>query len=290
MFDQVWSWTKENLQREDDALFSWLWENGQVADMNPATDADQDIAYALYLAHKEWGNEAYLNEAKKIVHDIWNVETEEIGGVRYVAAGNWAVQGKNGVIINPSYLSPYEYRVFAEIDTEHDWMSLVDSSYKILELCSGQAGLAMDWCKIDDQGNVIKNYTFGEKDSSVYSYDALRVPYRVAMDYALHSEPRALEYLKKNKIFLKGWKEDGKIFAVYNQQGEHVGKNDSLASYGIQLVSMSLIDKTIAKEIFEKKIMPIGSWENMSFYDMSWVWFGLHFYADELSKSKADLQ
>jgi len=286
-FDRVWNWTKNNLQtRPTDKLFSWVWQDGKVTDMNPATDADQDIAYALYLANKKWGDESYLNEAKKIISDIWTVETKEIKGIRYVAAGNWAVQDKNGVIINPSYLAPYEYRVFATFDTEHNWMSLVDSSYKMLEQCTGSAGLAMDWCKIGNQGNVVKDYKFGGKDGSVYSYDALRAPYRVAVDYALHKEPRALEYLKKNEIFTKDWKESGKIFAVYNQKGERVAENESLASYGVQLASMSLTDKDIAKEIFEKKIAVINSWENVSFYDLSWLWFGLHFYMDELSKDR----
>jgi len=290
-FDTVWGWTKNNLQvRPDDALFSWLWKNGTVADVNPATDADQDIAYALYLAHQRWGDTGYLSEARKIVRDIWDVETKKIGATQYVAGGNWAVQYTDGVVINPSYLAPYQYRAFATFDTENDWMSLVDSSYKALRLCSGPAVLAMDWCKIDNQGNMVKNFRFGEKDGSIYSYDALRVPFRIAMDYTLNAEPRALEYLKKNKVFLKDWKENGKVFAVYNQQGERMGKNESLASYGVQLVSMSLIDETIAKEIFEKKIATIDSWENVSFYDLSWLWFGLHFYADELGKDKAGLQ
>lgn len=284
-FDRVLNWTKSNLQtRPKDELFSWVWQNGEVTDVNPATDADQDIAYALYLAYKEWGDEVYLNEARTIVRDIWDVETEEIAEIRYVAGGNWAVQHKDGVVVNPSYFAPYQYRVFAIFDTEHNWLSLVDSSYKALELCSGLAGLAMDWCKIDDQGNVMRNYRFGGKDSSVYSYDALRVPFRVAMDYALYIEPRALEYLKKNKVFAENWKEYGKIFAVYNQQGVSVGANESLANYGAQLASMSLTDEVIAKEIFEKKIATIDSWENVSFYDMSWLWLGLHFYAEELSK------
>src|SRR3954469_17661364 len=36
-FNRVWRWTKTNLQR-DDGLFSWRWQNGQVADESPAAD------------------------------------------------------------------------------------------------------------------------------------------------------------------------------------------------------------------------------------------------------------
>ena len=34
--------------------------------------------------------------------------------------------------INPSYFSPYAYRVFKDADPEHDWYSLLDSGYDIL--------------------------------------------------------------------------------------------------------------------------------------------------------------
>lgn len=45
---------------------------------------------------------------------------------------------------------------------------------------------------------------------------------------------------------------------------------------------MSLRDKEIAQEIFEKKIATIVSFEKISFYDLSWIWFGLHFYSDTM--------
>ncbi|MFA6183972.1 MAG: glycosyl hydrolase family 8 [Parcubacteria group bacterium] len=280
-FDKTWNWTKNNLQvRKNDKLFSWLWKNGKVSDTNSATDADQDIAYALYLANKKWGEGLYLDDARKIISDIWKVETKEIKGVRYIGAGNWAVNDASGIIINPSYFAPYQYRVFAQIDPVHDWISLVDSSYKALNHCTSATGLAQDWCKIDNSGKVIKNFKMDKKDNSVYSYDALRVPYRIAMDYYSSNDMRALEYLKKNKIFIEDWGKNKKIFAVYNQKGEHAGKNESLASYGTQLASMSLINKEIAQEILDKKIKTIEFWEKVSFYDLSWIWFGLYFYEE----------
>ena len=285
-FDRVWDWTKSNLQlRPKDKLFAWLWKDGKIADINPATDADQDIAYALYLAHKRWGNEAYLNQAREIVRDIWNIETKEIAGERYVAAGNWATKYTDGVVVNPSYLAPYQYRAFATFNTENDWLSLADSSYKALELCSSSMGLPMDWCKIDNQGNLVKNFKFGNGDSSKYSYDALRVPFRIAMDYALYAEPRALEYLKRNNVFAENWKEQGKIFAVYNQQGEPLVNYESFANYGTQLASMSLTNKELADEIFKKKIVAVDSLYNLGFYNLSWLWFGLRFSGDGLGKN-----
>lgn len=284
MFDIIWKWTKDNLQtRQNDKLFSWLWENGKISDTNPATDADQDIAYALYLASKQWGNEKYRAEAKEIVKDIWNVETKEIVGMRYVAAGNWAVAEKNGVIINPSYLAPYEYRIFAELDPEHNWLSIVDSSYAALNVCTGSSGLAMDWCQLNSKGDIVPKYHLGKKDGSVHSYDALRVPYRVALDYKLNSEPRALEYLQKDSTLPRDWKEQGKIFSAYSQTGKAIQDGESLAAYGAWLAALSVIDGDVAQEVFEKKIAFIDMNKNIDFYDLAWLWFGLRVFDNSTS-------
>ena len=47
---------------------------------------------------------------------------------------------------------------------------------------------------------------------------------------------------------------------------------------------MILINREIAKEIFEKKIVTIQSFDNVDFYDLSWIWFGVSFYADILKQ------
>ena len=285
MFDRVWAWTKSHLQiRSEDKLFSWLWENGKVTDVNPATDADQDIAYALYLAHAKWGEEEYLMDAKDIASDIWNIEMKEIAGDRYVSAGNWATKG-DGVVVNPSYLSPYIYRVFAEIDPERDWMSIVDSSYALLEKCSGKSGLARDWCKLNDDGSVIPGFLLGgkKKDFGVYSYDALRVPYRVALDYKISFDGRAKAYLDRQKILSKDWKLKGKIFAKYAvDSGKNIGTNESLASYGAQIASLSLSDKDAACGIFKKKSSP-DLLKESDFYNLMWLWLGMEFLGDPIS-------
>lgn len=284
-FDNVWNWTRSTLQtRPTDKLFSWVWENGAIPDKNPATDADQDIAYALYLAYKKWGDVAYLNQAKEIVRDIWNVETKEVAGTRYVGAGNWAVLYYPGIVVNPSYLAPYQYRAFATFDTEHAWMSLVDSSYKVLAMCTGALGLAMDWCSLDAQGNLIADFKLNGTESSRYSYDALRVPYRVAMDYLWYGESRGLAHLNKNTVFARDWVAKGEIFAVYTQAGVSEVPYGSLASYGAMLTGVSLVNKTMGSEIFDRKIASVDAFKYAGFYEVAWVLLGLDLYKEKLRR------
>ncbi len=113
--------------------------HGGVLDSSSATDADQDIALALILAHKKWGADRFMELARYIVNDIWSFETREVEGQRYVVAGDWAGMKKD-VIINPSYLAPYACRMFAEQDTSHKWTIIVSTSYDLIYRCSDRQG------------------------------------------------------------------------------------------------------------------------------------------------------
>jgi len=151
-FDEVWGWTKNNLQVRDDRLFAWIWADGAVRDVNSATDGDEDIAYALLLAHERWGDASYREEALAIIRDIWRLDTRIIGGRRVVVAGPYGFDRHDGVMTNPSYLAPSVYRAFARADSENDWIALIDTSYELLEECSYPAGLASDWCIVRHEG------------------------------------------------------------------------------------------------------------------------------------------
>ena len=135
-FEKVWQWTKKNTQRKEDYLFSWQFKvinkKAEILDANPATDADEDIAFALLKAGEKWSKPEYIKEAKLIIKDIWEIETAEFNGKRYVIAGNWANTEKN-IVVNPSYFSPFTYRLFARYDTEHNWNSLINDNYDLLE-------------------------------------------------------------------------------------------------------------------------------------------------------------
>src|SRR5581483_9656600 len=91
-------------------------------------------------------------------------------------------------LINPSYLSPYSYRLFAKIDPAHPWNELVDSSYSVLQksisepLGDTSGGLPPDWVAINKQTGAL-TASSNTALSSDFGYDALRVPFRMALDY-----------------------------------------------------------------------------------------------------------
>lgn len=191
-FDALWNSVKARQQRTD-KLFSWLNTiTGNIADTGAATDADEDIALALVFADRlksygyaGWATSTinYGSEAKAIINAIYE---NEISG-NYVLPDNYKTPKWNA-----SYFSPATYKVFAEFDNSstHNWKTVIDQNYALLNLQRGAAkGLAPDWCSLD--GVTSNNNPTGMQ----FGYDAIRVPYRLALDSIWYGETRAQSFL-----------------------------------------------------------------------------------------------
>lgn len=293
IFDKVYNWTKWNLQREEDNLFAWLWGQKSkkhwepvkygIIDNNAATDADIEIAVCLIHASKFWNEPIYREEAQKIMNDIWDKETIVIKGERIVIAGIYQKYQEN-VEINPSYFLVHSFRVFHEVDKKNDWPKLIDSSYRLLDYCIDNipSGLPPDVFYINkNTGKIIF-----DKEKSDFSYDAIRVFYRVYVDYELTRDPRAEKVLSRSKFFIKKWKKYNKFYTNYKQNGELKNHDEAIGSIAILVPVINLYDKRVAAQVYNPRIMPAyhsqGYWSNpMDYYAQNLVWYGHWLYQDE---------
>lgn len=292
-FDKSYNWTKKNLQHKNDKLFAWLWgpdkTNKQgsikykIIDQNGATDAGVEIAISLILASKIWEQESYMNDALAIINDIWNKETIVIKGERILVAGvNQKIS--DNVEINPSYFMPFGFRIFSEVDEKHNWQKLVNSSYRLTNLCIDniQSGLPPDSFYINKfTGNITLDY-----EKSDFSYDAIRVFYRFFIDYLLTKDSRAENILSKSKFFIDRWKTDGTFYTNYKQNGELKDYNEAIGSIALLLPVIKYYDKKVAEDIYKKKILSKyhfeGYWEDpLNYYAQNLVWFGVWLYQSE---------
>ena len=298
-FDRVWRWTKNNLaQRPGDHLFAWLWgqrPNGEwnilyeEGGINSATDADQDIALALIFAYSRWNDDQYLEQARQILADIWRVEVLEINGEPYLLAGNWGREQKYP-LINPSYFTFYAYPIFAAVDPQRDWLKLKENSYRILNAATElpldqkkSAFLPPDWISIDRQnGNILPPQSRGK--STAFADDAIRVIWRVALDWQWHRDPAALAYLKKLDFLAQEWQKQGLIYARYRHDGLVERDHESYSLYGAVIGYFTLVKPELAPAVYYRKIIPLinvdqGTWrEKLGYYSQNWVWFGLALY------------
>jgi len=300
-FDQTLSWAQKNLQRPD-SLFSWEYgtktngTQGILTDQggqNSATDGDVNIALALIFASKRWSDPTYMSTATPILNSIWSKEVVTVAGVPYVSADDIERLSKTRVVINPSYFEPYAYRIFASMDKTHNWMALVDSSYALLEISTkssldqtSSGNLPPDWITLNRlTGDIVPNE--GTLTTN-FSYDALRVPWNIALDYEWFKDPRAKSYLDNLKILSAYWNTDKKLYSVYKHDGTTSSFTETPAMYAGSIGYFMWSDPKVGAEIYKDKLSSlfnpdINSWKQpLSYYDDNWVWFGIALYSHHL--------
>ncbi len=290
-FDGVWQWTVDHLQfRKGDKLISWKWELDKLQDSTNASDADEDIALALLFAYKKWGDESYLESAKEIIEDLGEHCVVEIAGINYFLSAHWeSVEQWNGFLLNPSYLSPASYRIFAQVDKNHDWEKTANDSYAVLEAIrtkqGNKTGLPFDWALADKETGVISSANeYFDYDVDRFSFDAFRTFWRVALDYAWFQSFQSEKYIKRENQFLEmQYNQQGTLPGGFAPGGEVVLPNSTLAIDAGYLSALMLSrDKSLIEKFYQEKFVDkydedTKYWGNdkYSYYDSNWAWFAV---------------
>lgn len=182
-FDKLWAFYKAGVNEH--GLMNWSFGGLKPYDnkANAATDAEMDVAAALIMAAYQFGDEKYLEEARKLLKNVKQYEFEENGLHKPGDAWN----DKK----NPSYIAPAYYRLFAEVDTENSdfWnTTAMNANYTLLETNSAEysTGLFDNWSNASGKG-LDRNY----------GYDAARTPWRLAQDFYWFGEAKAKTMLDK---------------------------------------------------------------------------------------------
>ncbi len=295
-FERTLHWAETNLQRQDksktpiDSLWAWKWGQDAgggwgILDPNVASDADIDGITALILASRRWQRADYLALARTKLKDLWTKATVTLRAdeKRYLLPGAVNLFQRNEKLkANPSYLAPYAFRLFAQVDSERNWLSLVDSSYQMLEQSSkvSPVGLPSDWIALDPKTGQYSALDPGSPLITQYGFDASRVWWRVALDATWFNEPRAKSYLRSHLGHLKQmWQTQRKIPAKLDLEGRAVVDYEATSQYGMLYAAFRVIDPAIAQEILTEKLLPSyrnGFWDNDSaYYSQNLAWFGL---------------
>lgn len=295
-FDLTLNWAEENLHRLDangeptDQLWVWLWGKDQkgnwgAIDKNFASDADIDAITALILASRRWNRPDYLDLALIKLRDLWEKSTIiGIDSKRYLLPGpkEAFVSGKSTLYLNPSYLAPYAFRIFAQVDSERDWLSLVESSYQVLEKSSqvSAVGLPSDWIALDTKTGKFAPIPKTSKLESVYSFDAYRVWWRVAWDAEWFKAPEAKRYLQSaTKHLQKLSANSSKLPARIDLKGKPLVDYEATSQYAMLYPALRLINPNMAIQLLEQKLLPKynqGIWDDQSaYYTQNLAWLGL---------------
>jgi endo-1,4-beta-D-glucanase Y len=304
MFSRVYVWTRANLCRletQGDHLLAWHWgkrADGSwgVLDWNTAADADLDYAMALWLAArrgwqppKPWP--AYDVEARRVAADILAKEVVQLpSGELLLAPGNWH-EFEAPYLLNPSYSSPGAYNLFAKAGFDPRWETLRQSEYPILKML-GQGvgdmpgvGLFPDWVRLDVQGA----FSPARGRDTNFGWEAVRLPWRIALDRRWFGEARTAGLLGQNFLpfFKKEWQSRGKLLAVYSYEGKPLVDYESPVLYaGVLGGALAAGDQEFARQMALKILSLYRVKDGESYFDSpdnyyanNWAWLGLALYA-----------
>jgi hypothetical protein len=215
LFDDLWQYEQTQLDGRYGLMNWYIKADGSgpadnPSGVGPATDADEDMAYALIMADKQWGGQGklsknYLDFAKAQMSAVWN---NEIYNFIYLRAGPWADNSN----LNISYFAPSYYKVFATIDKTptSDWVKVTDTMYTVLNASLNSTngnttnGLVPAWCDSSGKPNGGAFGPTGGPSPTNYQYDSCRTPFRVGLDWCLNGDTRAQTYVAKTSGFFSG--------------------------------------------------------------------------------------
>jgi hypothetical protein len=180
------------------------------------------------------------------------------------------------------------------------WSELHQTSYPFLAKVSQRlgdqkgVGLFPDWCRVDAAGQIGPAPGKGTD----FGWEAVRVPFRMALDGLWFKEPQAARLLKDGfLLFFKGqWQAHHRLAAVYNYDGTPAVDYESPVLYaGVLAGALAAGDKDFAREMALKIMSFYREDDNRvyfeapdNYYANNWAWLGLALYAGWAEPGKSD--
>ncbi|NLS13001.1 endoglucanase [Vibrio sp. SM6] len=196
-FETLWRWTQTHLQREQDSLFSWKWQEQppNVPDENNASDGDVFIAWALLRAFDKWRHQPYFGDAKAIITELQSTQLRSLDDEQVLLPGTIGFEKPHATVVNPAY---WVYPAFNEfVYFGQEWQQVAQSGLRILGKNQyGGARLPTDWLQFSRQ-----QWQPADGFLSEFSYSSYRIPLYLIWGGNQHLlSLKYLDWLEKNNV------------------------------------------------------------------------------------------
>lgn len=243
-FSAIWTWTRRELMKRSDGLFSWKWEPGatpNLTDTNNASDGDLLIAWALAEAGERWELAEYTREAARIATALDRAAgaRSHVGRVLMPGVHGFSTSDReDGPVVNPSYWIFPAMERLKKTAPAVDWDGYRASGYTLLRLARfGSAQLPTEWVSLA-KGKVQPAAGFPPR----FSYNAVRVPLYLAWAEKPNKDALAafVSYGDQNNLKLLEYD------VTTSKTGEEMGGKGYLAVFAL------------AKCAFDGSALPLG--------------------------------
>jgi endo-1,4-beta-D-glucanase Y len=253
------------------------------SDCGAASDADEDIAFALIMADKQWGGGGALDKSYRdyaLRHIALVKQYEVTSDYVFTPGDEW-----KGDIVNLSYFAPAFYRIFGRYSNDEEfWNKVVDVNYELLFRTLNEKngnvdnGLVPAWSTLE--GDPVEAFPGA---LTYHQTDSVRTPIRMAQDYCWNGDPRAKDYLERISGFFvnigaqrisDGYLLDGTPNPEFGPR-EQTSSAVFVASAGIAAMAAGA-DPKYVQETYDL-LKPLNLNIRSIYYQLSWTALALTF-------------
>ncbi len=246
-FDGMYNMYNKHRSTGNSHLMSWVIHNTELTqyDQGSATDGDMDIAYALLLAHYQWGSNGtvnYLEEARRIITNGLKVSDMSTSTYRTLL-GDWSTNQYN---TRASDWMTAHFRCYNAATNDSFWLNAANTTYNLItQITSNYApntGLMPDFI-VGNPPQPAPPYFLEADTDDDYSWNSCRFPWRIAMDYAHFGTVGAKNACTKMLTWLKNrtGSNPSNIVAGYKLDGTPLVSYSSSA-FTAPFMAASIID------------------------------------------------
>lgn len=307
-FDTVFEAANTHMLNEMTGLLHWKITNGrQITGYGSATDAEIDIAMALIFADRladggKWTQPQgdYGDLARLRLSFIYTHMVED--GRILMPGDGWVIETAS--IVNPSYFAPAWFRIFDDFEGNNRWAPVVQEGYRTLFAIEDGAelGLAPDWSTPD--GGAAFEYCDLEgrpRDTCRFDmfYDAIRVPWRIALDCLWFNDVRACEWSTRTIDFLRS-QSDENFARMYDLTGETIVDYQNEVMLAMWLTAALATQDTDIQDRLKDGLLAQspdiqqeqGYWGGTTqyYYNQSLAWFGAALYSGDFCNLYENIQ
>jgi len=230
IYNGLYLYYRNHPSKADPYLMAWAQKKDcRNIDGSSATDGDMDIAYSLLLADGQWGSKGAINykeEARRMVKAILRMEINQ-KTFSVLLSNSSDHYSKDYFDMRSSDFMPAHFRTFRALSGDPGWDKAIDSNYKLFEYLqrtySPDAGLFPDFInKVGSQAIPARPRYLESRYDGAYNYNACRTPWRIATDFIVNGDPRAVGIVGKINKWIRTTTQGNpdNISAGYSLQGE----------------------------------------------------------------------